>query len=346
MHDAVIAERFLPFYQREICIMNKYFMQAIDRLYFRFYGGRIRVPQKPDSYDFSNLTKKEYLENPELFYEKPRRIPAFTLNRVNDINGIEVFNVHFPSPVSTKHQKNDVAHGLYFKAAEKKAGTSVILLHGWGRSDLLKEKRIALNLARHNINCFILKLPFHFERAPENTWSGEYSITGDIPRTIEGTRQLVIEARTVSSWLRGHSEKVIISGISLGGMIAHLAMAVEPFDAGISILAGGNNASVIWEGIATKGVKDDIQKAGFTREQANHIYKIIDPVVIARHNKTRNILMINGLYDEVMPVRYTTELWEALGRPKIKWYPCAHVSIAFFVRSIIKDMIEFIKGHV
>jgi dienelactone hydrolase len=271
-------------------------------------------------------------------------MPDFTLTGVVDIEGIEIVDVKFPSPVRTKHAENDIVHGLYFKAAGKRDFSTVILLHGWGRSNLWKEKKIAIRLARNNINCFILKLPYHFERTPEGTWSGEYAITGDILRTVEGTRQLVIEVRTVSSWLRRQVEKVVISGISLGGMMAHLAMAAEAFDAGITILAGGNNAGIIWEGIATRSVKDDLINAGFTREQTSHIYQIINPCIMAKHNKTKNLLMINGLYDEVMPGRFTMELWEALGRPRIKWYPCAHVTSVLFVKNIIKDMIRFIHG--
>ena len=319
-------------------------MQALDRLYFRIFPGKIRASQKPDSYDFSHLTKKEYLENPELFYSKSDKIPDFTLTGVVDIEGIEIVDVKFPSPVQTKHAENDIVHGLYFKAAGKRDFATVILLHGWGRSNLWKEKKIAIGLAKNNINCFILKLPYHFERTPEDTWSGEYAITGDILRTVEGTRQLVIEVRTVSTWLRRQVEKVVISGISLGGMMAHLAMAAEAFDAGITILAGGNNAGIIWEGIATRSVKDDLINAGFTREQTSHIYQIINPCIMAKHNKTKNLLMINGLYDEVMPRRFTMELWEALGRPRIKWYPCAHVTSVLFVKNIIKDMIRFIHG--
>ncbi|OHB92527.1 MAG: hypothetical protein A2Z58_04405, partial [Planctomycetes bacterium RIFCSPHIGHO2_12_42_15] len=300
--------------------------------------------QKPDSYDFSHLTKKEYLENPELFYSKSDKIPDFTLTGVVDIEGIEIVDVKFPSPVQTKHAENDIVHGLYFKAAGKRDFATVILLHGWGRSNLWKEKKIAIGLAKNNINCFILKLPYHFERTPEDTWSGEYAITGDILRTVEGTRQLVIEVRTVSTWLRRQVEKVVISGISLGGMMAHLAMAAESFDAGITILAGGNNAGIIWEGIATRSVKDDLINAGFTREQTSHIYQIINPCIMAKHNKTKNLLMINGLYDEVIPGRFTMELWEALGRPRIKWYPCAHVTSVLFVKNIIKDMTRFIHG--
>jgi len=319
-------------------------MQALDRLYFRIFPGKIRASQKPDSYDFSHLTKKEYLENPELFYSKSDKMPDYTLTGVVDIEGIEIVDVKFPSPVQTKHAENDIVHGLYFKAAGKRDFATVILLHGWGRSNLWKEKKIAIGLAKNNINCFILKLPYHFERTPEGTWSGEYAITGDILRTVEGTRQLVIEVRTVSTWLRRQVEKVVISGISLGGMMAHLAMAAEAFDAGITILAGGNNAGIIWEGIATRSVKDDLINAGFTREQTSHIYQIINPCIMAKHNKTKNLLMINGLYDEVMPRRFTMELWEALGRPRIKWYPCAHVTSVLFVKNIIKDMIRFIHG--
>jgi len=319
-------------------------MQALDRLYFRIFPGKIRASQKPDSYDFSHLTKKEYLENPELFYSKSDKIPDFTLTGVVDIEGIEIVDVKFPSPVQTKHAENDIVHGLYFKAAGKRDFATVILLHGWGRSNLWKEKKIAIGLAKNNINCFILKLPYHFERTPEGTWSGEYAITGDILRTVEGTRQLVIEVRTVSTWLRRQVEKVVISGISLGGMMAHLAMAAESFDAGITILAGGNNAGIIWEGIATRSVKDDLINAGFTREQTSHIYQIINPCIMAKHNKTKNLLMINGLYDEVIPGRFTMELWEALGRPRIKWYPCAHVTSVLFVKNIIKDMTRFIHG--
>jgi hypothetical protein len=52
--------------------------------------------------------------------------------------------------------------------------------------------------------------------------------------------------------------------------------------------------------------------------------------------------MMNGLYDEVIPARFTNELWEALGRPKIKWYPCAHLNIKFFMKTVVKNMIQFI----
>lgn len=318
-------------------------MQTFDRFYFNMHPTRIRVHQKPDTYDFSAYTKKEYLENPELFYKKPEKMPELSIMKVCDNNGIVFFDIKFPSPVHTKHPENNIVYGYYFKASRRKKPISIILLHGWGRRDLRAERKYALKLAENGINCFLLKLPFHFERAPDGTWNGQYTLTGDIIRSIDGARQHVAEVRAVASWLRRQGEKVIMVGFSFGGMMAHLSMAVEVFEAGITILAGGNNVGIIWDGIAAKNLKEDIIQAGITREQIRDIFQVVNPTVMAKHNKTKKLLMINGLYDEIVPTRYTIELWEALGKPRIKWYPCAHISIAFFMRSVLRDTIQFIR---
>ena len=326
--------------------LYKYLVQAFDRTYFRLCPNRIRADHKPHTYDFSSLTREEYLEDPELFYKKPDEIPEFLLTKKSDVGNVEIFDVKFPSPVQTVHEENNVAYGYFYKNKTKKSTLSLIIIHGWRRSFLYSEKKIALRLAKINIDCFILKLPFHIERTPKGALSGEYALTGDVYRTVDSTRQLIIEVRTVKSWLQRETEKIAIMGISLGGMMAHLAMAVEEFDAGISIAGGGNNAGIIWEGIATQEVKENIIKADITREQVNHIFQMIDPSVLARHNKTKNTLMMNGIYDEVIPIKFTVELWEALGRPKIKWYPCAHVNIVFIMKRVVSDMIQFIRETV
>ena len=326
--------------------LYKYLVQAFDRTYFRLCPNRIRADHKPHTYDFSSLTREEYLEDPELFYKKPDEIPEFLLTKKSDVGNVEIFDVRFPSPVQTVHEENNVAYGYFYKNKTKKSTLSLIIIHGWRRSFLYSEKKIALRLAKINIDCFILKLPFHIERTPKGALSGEYALTGDVYRTVECTRQLVIEIRAVKSWLQRETEKIAIMGISLGGMMAHVAMSVEEFDAGVSIVGGGNNAGIIWEGIATQEVKENIIKADITREQVNHIFQMINPSVLARHNKTKNTLMMNGIYDEVIPIKFTVELWEALGRPKIKWYPCAHVNIVFIMKRVVSDMIQFIQETV
>ena len=111
-------------------------------------------------------------------------------------------------------------------------------------------------------------------------------------------------------------------------------------------MTGGNNAGIIWNGIATRYIKRDLIKAEICQETASRVYRVINPTVLAKHNKTKNIMMINGLYDEAIPKRYVLELWEALGRPKIKWYPCGHASMVFFLDNIADDIIQYAEGIV
>jgi hypothetical protein len=38
-------------------------------------------------------------------------------------------------------------------------------------------------------------------------------------------------------------------------------------------------------------------------------------------------MMLNALWDEMIPRVATIDLWEAYGKPIIKWYPATHASI-------------------
>ena len=54
--------------------------------------------------------------------------------------------------------------------------------------------------------------------------------------------------------------------------------------------------------------------------------------------------MIKELYDQVVPPKFTVQLWESLGRPPIRWYPCAHVSFFLFLKRIIGDVVNSSRG--
>jgi hypothetical protein len=55
--------------------LHKYFMQSVGRVYFRAFPGNIKERHRSNSYDSNHLTRREFLENPELFYKKPDRTP-------------------------------------------------------------------------------------------------------------------------------------------------------------------------------------------------------------------------------------------------------------------------------
>ena len=123
-------------------------------------------------------------------------------------------------------------------------------------------------------------------------------------------------------------------------------MTVEPFPVGITFLAGGNSAGVTWEGRMTRYVRADIERAGITLPQLERIWSVTNPTLIARHNRVKKILMMAGKFDEIVLPKFTLELWEALGRPPLCWYPCAHYSSFFFLRWIINHAARFFVENI
>lgn len=323
----------------------KTFSRCLDKVYLWWTLEKSRVYHRPSNYDFSSLTTEEYLDSPQRFYPKPTEVPEIRFMETNRTSGIEVSLVTFPSPVQTRYEENDVVCGKLFRGIGKALPLSVIVLHGWSRNTLTLEERLCIALGQRGITSLLITLPYHAQRAPGDSWSGEYALSGDVFRTIDAFRQSVLEVRAVIPFLKKmYSEKIGILGISLGGMIAHVVMDLEDLDFGVTLLTGGNSAGIVWEGIATRDIKKQVQQAGVTREQLNRIWAVIDPARLARHNRVERILMINGLYDQVIPPKFTVQLWKSLQCPPIHWYPCAHISFFLFLKGIFRDIIHFLQA--
>lgn len=318
--------------------------QSLDRVYLWWTLEKSRADHRPSHYDFSPFTAGDYLDFPELFYPKPGEVPEVRFMETKRTSGLGVSQMTFPSPVRTRYRENNVVYGELFRPTGKTAAASMIVLHGWSRPGLNLEEKLCHALGQRGIASLLMTLPYHMQRAPGDSWSGEYALSADVLRTIDGFRQSVLEVRAIIPFLKRYSEKIGILGISLGGMIAHVVMDLEDLDYGITLLAGGENAGIVWEGIATRDVKKQMQRAGINREQLSQLWAVIDPASLARHNRVKRMLMINALYDQVVPPKFTLQLWECLGRPPIRWYPCAHISFFLFIKRIVRDVVHFIEG--
>lgn len=299
------------------------------------------VHHEPPTRDFSALTDPELLRDPSRHHIAPESTHEVDTVWAVDKRGCRHTKISFKSPFITAYPGNNTVHGLRTERLDKANRSAFIMLHGWGRRDFGFEMWFCRALALRGFDSLLLTLPFHQERAPEPSWSGEYMVSGDVVRTEESFRQVVAEVRSIVPWMESRYRRLGMLGISLGGVLAHLCMEFHPFDAGVSILGSGSNAGIVWESIMTRHVKADILRARITYEELDAVWSPSDPLRLAPFNQTRDILMINGKYDEIVPPHLTTRLWEALGKPKIKWYPCAHYSSVFFIGSIIKDVADF-----
>lgn len=317
-------------------------MQSVDRLKMLLNSKKPTVPHAPYTREMGHIMDPAFFEDPARFYFRPPRAEVRIL-REKKLWSCRLQEMAFRSPIETRWAENNTAYAYYLRPDTSRRHPAFLVLHGWGRKSLWIElRRIGLRLARHGIASLFLVMPFHLRRAPPGSWSGEFMISGDVVRTAECFQQTVVEVRAILPWLRELCPIVGFFGMSLGGIIGHLAMTVEPFDAGVTMLAGGNSAGVTWEGRMTRYVKADIERAGIDRAQLEKIWAVTNPTRLAPQNKVKNVLMMGGRFDEIVPAKFTLELWEALGRPPLQWYPCAHYSSFFFLGSIVDEAAEFL----
>jgi len=305
--------------------------------------GHIR--HAPPIMDFGALTDPELLRNPSIHHLQPEPTRKVDPLWAFEKKGCRHIKVGFKSPLTTGCDVNNTAYGILTEKLDKRNHSAFIILHGWGRKSFGFEKWFCRTLALRGFDSLLLTLPYHQERAPEPSWSGEYMISGDVLRTEESFRQVVAEVRSMIPWMENRYYKTGMLGISLGGVLAHLCMEFHPFHCGLTILGSGSNAGIVWESIMTRYVKRDIIRAGISFEELDAVWSPSDPLRLASFNQTDNIFMINGKYDEIVPPHLTTRLWEALYRPPIKWYPCAHYSSLFFIRRIMDDVVDFASIH-
>ncbi len=318
--------------------------RSVDRIKILLDGKKPTVPHAPYTWDMGHVMSERFLEDPELFYFRPAPASDVRIQRERTLRGRPLTEIVFSSPIPTRWLENNTCYGYHLRLGDEKIHPAVIILHGWGRKALNVELwQVGLRLARHGIESLFLVMPFHIRRAPPGSWSGELMVSGDVVRTAESFQQTVVEVRAILPWLRQFSPAVGFLGMSLGGIIGHLAMMVEPFPVGVTLLASGNSAGVTWEGRLTQHVRTDIERAGIDRPRLEKIWAVTNPTLLARHNKVKNLLMIGGKFDEIVHPKFTVELWEALGRPRIHWYPCAHYSSFFFMGPMMDEAASFLR---
>ena len=149
-----------------------------------------RLPRNghdPEAY--LRLFNREAVENSDDFfaYEKPR---DFRLD--GDM-------LRFTSPVETPYPENNQVKAKWFPA-KKPTRRAVVVLPHWNAS-FGQHAALCQGLARLGIPALRLSLPYHDFRMPPELQRADYAVSANIARTIDATRQAVIDSRSCVDWL-------------------------------------------------------------------------------------------------------------------------------------------------
>ncbi len=260
-----------------------------------------------------------------------------------------VSRLRFPSPVTTADRENNMVHAEFFDPvgfAGRRPG--VVVLHILG-SDFPLSRYMAARLADRGVAVLFLKLPYYGERRPREGPGPipRRFLSADIERTVTSMRQGVCDVRRALFWLRSRHNvepsRLGVAGISLGGIIASLAVAVDPgVRDGVFLLAGGDLSRILWGMPETAKFRESWQASGRTIEDLKALTDPFDPLTYAGRLKGKRLLMIAGRVDEVVPPASTTALWLAAGRPPIHWFDCGHYSAVGYLLPGIRKTVDFL----
>lgn len=280
--------------------------------------------------------------------------------------------ITFTSPFKSSHPENNKVY-VEFLEPYKPKFNAIILLHSLYEKENGPTKKLFFLIAKENFGAYLLNLPYHMKRTPKNYVSGQLFLTGDFEKSINGYIQAVIDVCSLVDYLseRKDIENIGIIGISLGSFILNTAMGIDSrLKAGVSILGGGNIHYVfirsiltmpfVFYGIFKYGLKirdykkvtkeykkylTKVKEKGVENTPCNYKWFLIDPLTYAHLNNPRNVFMINGYFDLIVPFKASYQLWKELGKPKKLFLPCSHLTCRFFWNLIVRKTINFLKEN-
>ncbi|MGG3926539.1 alpha/beta hydrolase [Metabacillus fastidiosus] len=297
------------------------------------YSPPIVIPEITDRENFYQMKAVDILFNTP-YKQKDYSVGTFT----------------FQSTISSGDSINDYITGELFLNRNVDA-PNVIFVHGWRMESNDRIKKIFHNRIVNNLgwNMYYFTLPYHFQRKPENSlYSGEYMISANIQRTIQSTKQAIIDLRALIHRIKAQNNNpIILVGVSLGGFITNLAATLESeIDVLISIFYANRLSYSIWNTIPGKFIKEDLECHGVNYNDLIKYWKITEPSQAIPIVKKDNILLISAKYDQYVHIEDTNYLWDSWGKPTRYVYNCGHSGIVLNRKKIAEDTLGFIEKRI
>ncbi|MCB2295439.1 alpha/beta hydrolase [Clostridium algoriphilum] len=286
--------------------------------------------------EFSGFYKKPTL--PRIHYEKDKLEKNYEIGKIKFLSEVE-------NGFSNKETRFH-----YRKKLVTDNNINVIFVHGWRADNLNRLEKVFLDsFVERNYNIYNYVLPFHMERSPDTSlYSGEYFVSADVCRTLKSEQQAVSDIRALINYIKTAKKgKVIIIGLSLGGITTNLLSEVEEnIDVLISLFYANDLSFTIFETEAGKYIKKDFLKNNFNYSLLKKSWEVINPSLRKPLIDINNILLVSGRYDKYVIDKDTDILWKNWGKPKRYMYNCGHSGIVLNKNKIKKDVLEFIDKRV
>jgi dienelactone hydrolase len=254
--------------------------------------------------------------------------------------------LRFTSPVHTPYPENNIVHCQWYPAKLKPGARKVaaVVLPHWNAS-LNQHGALCAGLAKFGISTLRLSLPYHDYRMPPELERADYAVSSNVARTIDATRQAVIDLRSCVDWLEQEGyESVGVCGTSLGSCYAFLASAHDPrIRVNVFNHCSTYVADVVWEGLSTQHIKKGLESSISLEELREAWMAISPPHYVDRYAEMKKkTLFIYAKYDTTFPVRFSQQVIEKAREIKLEHklvvLPCGHYTLG-------ESPFKFIDGY-
>ena len=244
--------------------------------------------------------------------------------------------LHFTSAVNTPIANNNHARARWFPAPQKNGQRSrkaVVLLPHWN-SKPDSYNALCRILQKLGLSTLRLSLPYHDARLPAETQRSDYAVSANVGRTMDATRQAVIDARSCFDWLeqQGYQDFGIV-GTSLGSCYAFLASA---HDDRIRVNAFNHAstyfADVVWTGQSTRHIRAGLEGM-VPLDTLRDVWAAISPPSYwpkFKNQPHKKVLMIYAAYDLTFLPEFSKQVAQGFAESglehKVKVLPCGHYS--------------------
>ena len=188
----------------------------------------------------------------------------------------------FTSAVPTPFPENNTVIG-HWHPAKKPKGRAVVVLPHWNAS-FQQHGALCRALAKFGISALRLSLPYHDHRMPAELHRADYAVSSNIGRTIDATRQAVVDARSCVDWLETQGyDRIGILGTSLGSCYAFLTSAHDPrLKVNVFNHCSSWFADVVWTGLSTLHIRQSLESE-LTLERLRDVWGVVSPVHYLPH---------------------------------------------------------------
>ncbi len=239
--------------------------------------------------------------------------------------------VEFSSPVRTPFHENNTVYGHWFPAKGSKK--AVVVLPHWN-SHAGQHVGLCKGLQKLGLSTLRISLPYHDYRMPAELQRADYAVSSNIGRTLDATRQAVIDVRCCFDWLQSQGfERIGMVGTSLGSCYAFLVGAHDPRPAvNVYNHCSTTFGDVVWTGLSTRHIRESLE-GSIDQDTLREAWLAISPVsYIERYaGQKKKSLFIYTSYDTTFIPELSRDVLEKIAARGIEHrvveLPCGHYTM-------------------